>query len=122
MNNLFVYGTLMQGHSRNSVINRFEWSPAVLYGYKRHLPERLGYPFIVPHKESKVEGEVYFSVDEETLEIVDKIEGEGELYHRIKVTVHLLESKEQTNLSVTKGDICEAWTFLAGEWLISQFI
>ncbi len=101
----------MKGYSRNKIIEKFEWQPATLYDYERYWPEELGFPFIFPSQNSKVEGEAYFNIDKETIAIIDQIEGEGELYHRIKVTIELSEHK----------DLIEAWTFVAGEKLTARF-
>ena len=87
MNNLFVYGTLMSGYGRNSIISHLEFIPSVLNDYKRIWPESLGFPFIIKSLGDMVEGELYFDIPDNLWFHLDRIEGEGHLYHRIEVKV-----------------------------------
>ena len=78
-----------------------------LFGFRRLWPENLGFPFILPSVGDSVEGEIYFDIDEITIKTLDQIEGEGQLYHRIKVTVEILDIKKEV----------DAWTYIAGNQL-----
>jgi len=87
INNLFVYGTLMQGQSRNYVLKGLTFETAILKGYEKQEPTSLGFPLIIRKEDSIVEGEIYFNIPDSLLKKIDIIEGEGDLYHRIIVKV-----------------------------------
>lgn len=112
-NNLFVYGTLRSGESRNYVLQDLEFKKAELPSYKKIRPPGLGFPFIIEVEENSdisVAGEVYFDLKPEHWEIVDKIEGEGSLYHRIKVQVITTDEEE-----------VDCYTYYPSEELIKQY-
>ncbi|MFX0050396.1 MAG: gamma-glutamylcyclotransferase family protein, partial [Candidatus Hermodarchaeota archaeon] len=54
----------------------------------------LGFPFIIQDETSEVTGELYFGLKQHHWTTLDKIEGEGSLYHRILVEVVLISNKE----------------------------
>jgi gamma-glutamylcyclotransferase (GGCT)/AIG2-like uncharacterized protein YtfP len=94
INNVFVYGTLQQGGSRNYILEGLKFEKAKLLNYSKIEPENLGFPFIIRKEDSEVNGEVYFDVNKDLLELLDRIEGEGSLYHRIVVKVKTAQGKE----------------------------
>lgn len=108
---LFVYGTLQYGQSRHHILEGLRYEKATLPKHKRVSPPSLGFPFIVFNEASKVEGEVYYDIDEELIKTLDLIEGEGSLYHRIIVEV-LTED----------GTKIQAYTYYPSEILIKKFI
>ncbi|MGV9173083.1 MAG: gamma-glutamylcyclotransferase family protein [Promethearchaeia archaeon] len=108
--NLFVYGTFRQGENRNYLLNDLPFDIAILSGYKRVKPEELEFPFIVKEEDAKVEGEVYYGIDEELLSRIDVIEGEGNLYHRIMVKVKTAE-----------GELVDAYTYYPTDRLIDSY-
>jgi gamma-glutamylcyclotransferase (GGCT)/AIG2-like uncharacterized protein YtfP len=108
--NLFVYGTLQHGQSRNYILGRLKYEKATLYNHRKVTPPSLGFPFIIRDDSSKVRGEVYYGVDHSLISQIDIIEGEGELYHRIQVKV-VLEN----------GIELEVFTYYPSEILIKKF-
>ncbi len=92
-NNLFVYGTLQHGQSRNYILKGLTFQKASLSGYRKISFSHLGFPIIIQDKESKVKGEVYFGLDNSLFQEIDIIEGEGSLYHRLLVNVETLEGE-----------------------------
>ncbi|MFW9825239.1 MAG: gamma-glutamylcyclotransferase family protein [Candidatus Thorarchaeota archaeon] len=109
--NLFVYGTLQHGQSRNYILRGLKYEKAFLRKHKKVTPPSLGFPFIIRDESSNVEGEIYYGVGIALIKQLDLIEGEGELYHRIIVEVEL-ESNEQV----------EAFTYYPSEILIKKFL
>ena len=112
--NLFVYGTLQHGESRNYLLKGLVFEKATIYGYRKILLEGLGYPIIICDNKSNVSGEVYLDIPQSLFNMLDVVEGEGSLYHRIVVNVKTITkknylayvyypSKELINLSVKKN-------------------
>ncbi|MFO8020232.1 MAG: gamma-glutamylcyclotransferase family protein [Promethearchaeia archaeon] len=108
--NLFVYGTLRKGESRNYILKDLPFDVGLLLDYKKVKPEELGFPFIVEDEGSKVEGEVYYGLDEELMTKIDIVEGEGNLYHRIAVKVKTRE-----------GELVDAYTYYPSDRLINKY-
>jgi gamma-glutamylcyclotransferase (GGCT)/AIG2-like uncharacterized protein YtfP len=108
--NVFVYGTLQQGENRNYVLKGLKFEKAKLSNYSKIEPVNLGFPFIIRDEKAEVIGEVYFDVNKDLLELLDRIEGEGSLYHRIIVKVETAKGKE-----------VKAFTYYPDENLIRNF-
>jgi gamma-glutamylcyclotransferase (GGCT)/AIG2-like uncharacterized protein YtfP len=89
---LFVYGTLQSGQSRNHYLKGLSYEKAVLIGYRKVSPPSLGFPFIIREKTSEVTGEIFFRLKQYHWSLLDRIEGEGSLYHRILVEVVVVPS------------------------------
>lgn len=95
---VFVYGSLKRGYrlfSQYLAGSEFV-GEAALEGYTIHQVEGAWYPGI-QEGEGQVQGEV-FKVGPETLRQLDLVEGEGQLYDRVKADVYL--AKEGETLSV----------------------
>jgi gamma-glutamylcyclotransferase (GGCT)/AIG2-like uncharacterized protein YtfP len=107
---LFVYGTLQYGQSRNYILRGLEFEKATLFNYRKVIPPSLGFPFIIREKSSIVKGEIYYGLAPILINQIDIIEGEGELYHRIKVKVVLENGKEVVS-----------YTYYPSEILIKKF-
>ena len=75
MNNLFVYGTLRQGKSRNYLLKGLNYKKAILYDFRKLKNENFNFPIIIKENKSKVYGEIYFDIDEELIKQLDEIEG-----------------------------------------------
>ncbi|MFX1278783.1 MAG: gamma-glutamylcyclotransferase family protein [Promethearchaeota archaeon] len=110
LNRLFVYGTLQHGQSRNYILRGLEFEKAVLLNYRKVNPPSLGFPIIIRKEGSNVNGEIYYNLPPSLINHIDNIEGEGELYHRIKVTVKLENGKE-----------VDAFTYYPSAILIKKF-
>ena len=93
---LFVYGTLQSGQSRHHLLDGLYYEKATLYGYKIVQPPTLGFPFIVEDPDAAISGEIYFEVTSLHWKELDKVEGEGSLYHRILVEVETEKKKKWT--------------------------
>ena len=91
---LFVYGTLQHGKSRGHVLKNLKYKKAILPNFRKIVPAQLGYSIILKDKDSLVEGEVYFDLDQSLFEKLDVIEDEGNLYHRILVNIKTLEDEK----------------------------
>jgi len=109
--NLFVYGTLQHGLSRNYILRGLKYEKATLSNYRMVTPRSLGFPFIIRDDSSNVRGEVYFDLENSLINQIDIIEGEGELYHRILV-----------NVGLDSGIKLEAFTYYPSEILIKNYI
>ena len=110
MNNLFVYGTLRKGKSRNYLLEGLNFKQAILNNFHKVKNEILNFPIIVKDMNSRVYGEIYFDIDEGLMKQLDEIEGEGHLYHRILVDIEIIE-----------GDKIKAFTYYPHEDLIKNF-
>ena len=94
MNNLFVYGTLMKGQSRNYILKGITFESALLNGYEKQEPSSLGFPLIIQKDAAVVKGEIYFDIPDSLFKEIDFIEREGDLYHRITVNVVTTKGKK----------------------------
>ena len=110
-NNLFVYGTLQHGQSRNYILRGLKYEKATLFNYRKAKPPSLDFPFIIRDDSSKVQGEIYFDVGESLINHIDMTEGEGELYNRILVNVKLDNGKD-----------LEAYTYYPSDILIKNYL
>ena len=85
---LFVYGTLMTGETRASILGDLRRVPATCTGMLYDLP--AGYPALDPTQEGRVHGELVEAPPAEMWGVLDLYEGVGQgLYRRVKVDVRL---------------------------------
>lgn len=110
LSNLFVYGTLQTGQSRNYILKCLKFEKATLFKFRKVQPTSLGFPLIIRDNTSNVRGEIYYDLDHFLLTQIDMIEGEGELYNRIMVNIALDDGKE-----------VEAFTYYPSESLITKY-
>ena len=110
MKNLFVYGTLRQGKSRNYLLKGLNYKNAILHDFRKLKNERFDFPIILKENNSKVYGEIYFDISKGLLEQLDEIEGGRNLYHRILVEVLTNQSEK-----------IKAFTYYPNESLIRKF-
>jgi len=126
--NLFTYGTflsafwdftnsehpfLMLPGSRHYVLEEHHFMRAKLDRFVRIWPPGLSFPFIIPQESAKVIGEIYFDLPKSKFIELDRIEGEGYLYHRENVCVELLDVP-------FKGLKVDAVTYVGAPNLISE--
>src|SRR4051812_12096713 len=86
---VFVYGTLKQGgplHEQLGPDAALVDDGAVIHEYTLYRHAFANVPVMVRDKGKHVEGELY-AVDWKDISRLDKIEGEGRLYHRHSVTL-----------------------------------
>ena len=94
---VFVYGTLMRGERANDYLRNALFAGGA--ALRDHAMYDLGaYPGVVPRRGETVLGELYH-VDAETLKRLDEYEGEGSLYHRVRVRVTTAGGEEADALA-----------------------
>ena len=106
MDNIFVYGTLMRGKSAHKYLAkaRFLGSGSL----RNYALYRISwFPGIRPKEGYEVLGEVY-EIMTEDLPAMDAYEGEGELYHRRKVTIVMED-----------GSMKKAWAYIYAYMAVS---
>ena len=88
MKNIFTYGSLMVPSIFLVVAGKdYRFEPAYLSGYARYCLKGEYYPGIVLSPISRMEGVVYFDVNDASVRRLDAFEGED--YKRTSVTVAL---------------------------------
>ena len=94
LTNIFVYGTLMFEPVWRQVTGCFHKSQkAILAGYERKSVKGQVYPVLIPSiKPVKLDGLVYFDINEEVLYKLDYFE--GEVYSREKIKVKISGGKD----------------------------
>lgn len=114
---IFVYGTLKKGFRLNDVLEHSIYKgEATLQNY---MMFSLGaFPAISYNQNSTVYGEIYI-VDNRTLNMLDGIESEGDLYSRIIVNVIANDILFKANTYVIKNKIFlnKNLTIPSGKWL-----
>jgi gamma-glutamylcyclotransferase (GGCT)/AIG2-like uncharacterized protein YtfP len=86
---VFVYGTLKKGGALHGQLGDdavLVDAEACLQGYTLYQHSFSGVPMMVKEREKHVEGELY-ALDWKNVTHLDRIEGEGRLYMRHKVTM-----------------------------------
>ncbi|WP_287585791.1 gamma-glutamylcyclotransferase family protein [Candidatus Borrarchaeum sp.] len=126
--NLFTYGTFLSAFwdftnseypflrlpgSRHYVLEEFHFLRAKLDDFIRIWPPGLSFPFIMPQEGEDVIGELYFDLPPSKFIELDRIEGEGYLYHKENVSVELLDTP-------FRGLKVNAVTYVGGANLISE--
>lgn len=100
---VFVYGTLMERRS-----NHFYLLGQKLLGISRldryTMYQVRSYPGIIQKDGKYVIGEVY-EIDANTLKKLDRLEGEGTLYKRVKETIRMNGNMIKVYTYVWLGDI-----------------
>jgi gamma-glutamylaminecyclotransferase len=97
---VFVYGTLKKGFHNHALLENAKFLGwATLEG--SHVLLDAGFPVCVPlyTGSSKVIGEVY-EVTPAEMKRLDRLEGEGRMYHRVKRKVEEAEG------------VCNAWVYI----------
>src|SRR5262245_56620 len=84
---VFVYGTLKKGFRNHHLLETSKLVVADVLTSRRYRMLDVGFPVMLPGTEGLVQGEVY-EVDAETLEQLDRLEGEGRMYHRTVIEVY----------------------------------
>lgn len=113
---LFVYGTLMNDHYVELLLNRkVESVPAKLFHYMKMNPS-WSFPFIVKHRGAVTEGRVLRDITIEELKILDDFEDEGKMYYRRSCVIRTdnLRQRCQTyvgNISVINSNIASKMQF-----------
>jgi gamma-glutamylcyclotransferase (GGCT)/AIG2-like uncharacterized protein YtfP len=107
---IFTYGSLMYPAVwRRVVTGEYTGGTATLRGYARRRIRGELYPGLVRSvPESAVEGILYRGVSAADVAALDRFEGEGEAYARIRVPVELSD-----------GAVAGAWTYL---YLVSALV
>lgn len=115
---LFTYGTLMDPEIMAHVSGgQYRSRPARLSGYRRRVVSGEVYPAIVPCAAEGVEGMVYFSLSGNSLERLDRFE--GEYYERRTLLVEC----EGEQLQVQGYVLLTSYRHLlsSSEWRLADF-
>lgn len=84
---VFVYGSLKQGFHNNRVLGNAEFCGSTKTDYARYSMLDLGaFPAVIKSGDHRISGEVY-EVDDDGLERLDFLEGNGSLYLREQVAL-----------------------------------
>ncbi len=102
---LFCYGTLQSPMVMKAVTgSAFEGKEAILHGFARYRIDKTDYPAIISEEGAKVNGKMYWDLDDEAIEKLDAFEGEK--YDRVPVLV-----------TMTGGEKVNAWAYvIKGEY------
>ena len=84
MNNLFVYGTLKKGFSRNTVLKDSSFIGQVKTKPLFTMIDLVYFPGVLEIGNTSIYGELY-RVSDETLQYCDAIEGHPDFYKRIEI-------------------------------------
>ncbi len=114
--NVFTYGTLMLPEIMGMVTGReFAGTPAIARGCARYAIEGELYPGLVPEVGAETRGVVYLDVDEESVSLLDRFEGEWYMRTTIRLETgtgdlidadaYLLRDSERHRVSGTRWDI-----------------
>lgn len=97
VNNIFVYGTLMDKSRLQSLIKRVpEMRPAKVSGFRMFYDDSLGYQSAEKDERSNIRGMVLLGINSDELRTLDHYEGMGEgSYRRVKVKAFCLDTKAQ---------------------------
>ena len=87
LENVFVYGTLKQGHANNGLMRNSELIEQEAYVKDMSLINARAYPFAIDKKNSFLLGELY-RVTKERMKLLDSLEGYPTMYNRKKVEVY----------------------------------
>lgn len=126
LNYVFVYGTLKRGHyNHNHLEKSLFLSNAQVKG---ELLDIGPFPGLLGKKNDNskpkfVQGEVYL-VDNETLARLDKLEGEGSLYHRKSTIAHCGQHRTARVFSVWAyywGSHTDYPVIESGEWELTPY-
>ena len=117
MNNIavFVYGSLKNGYQLHNVMKSAEFvGEGKVRDFALFTHKDTPFPFMAPYFDFDVHGEIYF-VSEELLGVLDDIESEGELYHRIPVDV-IIPNSHKSVAETPKT----AYTYMVGHYFIED--
>ena len=87
VNNLFVYGTLKKGFSRNTILKDSLFIGEVMTKPLFTLIDLTYYPGVLECGNTSIHGELY-EVTDETLQYCDVIEGHPNFYKRIEIELN----------------------------------
>jgi len=87
VNNLFVYGTLKKGFSRNTILKDSLFIGEVMTKPLFTLIDLTYYPGVLECGNTSIHGELY-EVSDETLQYCDVIEGHPNFYKRIEIELN----------------------------------
>lgn len=116
MHNLFVYGTLKQGHSNHRFLRDSNFLGAAATQTKYTMVHLGGFPGVTQKKTSVIHGELY-EIDDDTLRNVDRLEGHPSFYKRKTIKIdhenvteaftYILPNEEYKNYKVIESGVWE---------------
>ena len=84
---VFVYGTLKQGHANNELVKDSELIEQEAYVKDMSLINSRAYPFAIDKKNSFVLGELY-RIAKDRIKLLDLLENYPTMYNRKKVEIY----------------------------------
>jgi len=111
VNNLFVYGTLKKGFSRNTILKDSLFIGEVMTKPLFTMIDLTYFPGVLVCGNTSIHGELY-EVSDETLQYCDVIEGHPDFYKRIEIELsnnltawcYVLEcTKYENSLVISNG-------------------
>lgn len=112
---IFVYGTLKKGLRNHSLLESSEYLGEFKTGPKFTLSNFGRYPVVSGGGETAILGEVY-SISDNTLKILDKLERHPDWYHRILIEtpfgdayIYIMDESDVIDQPIIKNgiwDIC----------------
>ena len=106
---VFVYGTLKRGYGNNYLLNDAYFVSKAVTTQKWRMFD-AGFPVLrdrdrdQPHLNAFATGEVYHFKDVAILQRLDRLEGEGRMYHRTLINVQLEEYNAKIKVFAYLGD------------------
>ena len=85
--NVFVYGTLKQGHANNGLMETSELIEQEAYVKNMSLINARAYPFAIDKENSFVLGELY-RIPKQRMALLDLLESYPTMYNRKKVKIY----------------------------------
>tara|TARA_R110000751_G_scaffold10671_6_gene38666 strand:+ start:2846 stop:3217 length:372 start_codon:yes stop_codon:yes gene_type:complete len=81
MENLFVYGSLKKGFGNHRVLENSQYVGVSETGYSYEMVDLGYFPGVIKNEVAPIFGEIYL-VDEDTMQALDRLEGNGSFYNR----------------------------------------
>jgi len=108
---VFVYGTLMTGHSNHHLLQGLVGTPAVTVDSHYKMQNHGGFPSINKEGNTQVIGEV-FEVNQRQLARLDDLENHPNWYKREEVQVTLHSSQLFCQRSCETLEVVTAWVYI----------
>ena len=111
MNNLFIYGSFMQGQINHKYLKNYSFMKAILSGYRRCWPRNKDTAILIKSPLGSVKGELYFNITEQDLLRIKRLHGFPYNYtlRTAFVTTFQLSFKFEASIFYPADDIIREW-------------